>query len=309
MKSHSISIRLAAAAVALFYSVSSATAALFSGLYAFGDSLTDSGNTSLATGGASPGAAYFNGRYSNGPVWLEKFSGYMGLGTVSPSLMGGRDYAFAGAYTQTGGQVPTIAQQAGMFIGGGGTFLPTDLVVVWGGANDFLLGGQTNPAIPAGNIAGVISTLAGAGARNFLVANLPDLGDTPELLSTGNAAMIGGMSFLSQGFNLSLDSQLDTLRQTQGLNIFELDVFSIGKELKANPGAFGFTNTTQSALLTGNAANADAYLYWDTVHPTARVHDIFAQRAIIPEPCSVVLLLVAGLAACQGRRRPLVVAA
>ena len=281
------------------------SAAAFSGIFAFGDSLTDTGNTSLASGGASPGASYFSGRYSNGPVWIEHMAGYLGMPAPVNSLSGGRNYAFGGAYTSTGGSVPTLAQQAGMFTGGGGSFLPTDLVVVWAGANDFLLGGQTNPNIPANNVLGIISTLAGAGARNILVPNLPDLGDTPALLSTGNAAQIGGATLLSQGFNAALSSGLNNLRQSLGINLWELNVYGIGKDLKNNPSASGFTNTTQSALLTGNAANAAEYLYWDTVHPTARVHDIFGVRAAelvsTPEPGSAILVVL-GVGACSFRR-------
>lgn len=307
MKSKSLLTHLAAVAAVILTGLSVARAANFTGIFAFGDSLTDTGNTSLATGGALPGASYFNGRYSNGPVWLENFAGYIDLPTPTPSLAGGSDFAFAGAFTQTGGQVPTIAQQAGLFVSGGGTFLPTDLVVVWGGANDFLLGGQTDPTVPATNIAGVISTLAGAGARNFLVPNLPDLGDTPELLATNNAAAIMGASLLSQGFNASLFSQVDALAANLGLNICTLDIYAIGQDLKTNPGAYGFTNTTQSALLTGNAASAAEYLYWDTVHPTARVHDIFAQRAatmcFIPEPGTAVCAVLAAAALGFPRKR------
>ena len=52
---------------------------------------------------------------------------------------------------------------------------PNALYVVFGGANDYLNGGQTNPAIPVANITNEITTLAGHGARYFLVPNLPDL--------------------------------------------------------------------------------------------------------------------------------------
>ena len=305
MNNYWFPVRIAAAAVLFLSTLSGARAALFTGLYAFGDSLTDTGNTSLASGGASPGAAYFNGRYSNGPVWLEGMATYLGMAAPTPALAGGRDFAFGGAYTLSGGQVPTVAQQVGMFTGGGGTFLPTDLVVVWGGANDFFLGGQTNPVIPATNIAGIISTLAGAGARNIMVPNLPDLGDTPELQGTNNSAAILGASAWTSAFNASLYSQVDALAANLGLNILKLDVYTMGKQLKANPGNYGFSNTTQSALLTGNAANAGAYLYWDTVHPTARVHDIFAFNAAVaaPEPGSAAVLLFAGAAATLRRRR------
>ena len=296
-----------AALVSFCLATASAPAALFTGIFAFGDSLTDAGNTNLATGGALPGAGYYNGRYSNGPVWVERLAGELGMTAPTPSLTGGSDFAWAGAYTRTGGSVPTIAQQAAGFVAAGGTFLPTDLIVIWGGANDLLLGGEANPAIPAGNIAGIISTLASAGAKKILLPNLPDLGDTPELLSTGNPAAILGTSQWTVGFNLSLHSQIPQLETTLGIDIVPLDIYSIGKELRANPGAFGFTNTTQSALLTGNAANADQYLYWDTVHPTAGVHNIFAARAaiLLPEPGAAVMMtiFVTGLILRRSRTR------
>ena len=292
------------ALAALCFGPASATAALITGIFAFGDSLTDAGNTSLATGGALPGAAFYKGRYSNGPVWVENLAGRLGLSALTPSLAGGTDNAWAGAYTLTGGSVPTIAQQAAGFVAGGGKFLPTDLVVIWGGANDFLLGGQTNPAVPAGNVAGIISTLAGAGAKTILLPNLPDLGYTPELLSTGSPGAILGFSQLSAGFNLSLYSQIPGLEASLGIDIVELDIWSIGKGLKKD---LSFTTTTQSALLTGNAANADQFLYWDTVHPTSRVHDIFGLRAFealgVPEPGTTVILLIVGSGLMLRRRR------
>src|SRR5262245_45599060 len=46
-----------------------AAAEPFTGVYAFGDSLSDAGNVFIATGGAIPGAPYFAGHFSNGPTW------------------------------------------------------------------------------------------------------------------------------------------------------------------------------------------------------------------------------------------------
>jgi hypothetical protein len=42
----------------------------YDSLYAFGDSYCDVGNLFTATGGAEPAAPYYNGRFSNGPLWL-----------------------------------------------------------------------------------------------------------------------------------------------------------------------------------------------------------------------------------------------
>lgn len=281
--------------------ITASAAVVFSNIYAFGDSLTDTGNTSLASGGAYPGAAYYNGRYSDGPLWIETMAGNLGLAAPTPSLAGGNNFAFAGAYSATGGLVPTISQQITMFTGGGGFFQSTDLVVLWGGANDFILGGQTDPNIPAANILSLIPSLAAAGAKSILLPNLPDLGDTPELLATGNALAIAGFSQLSLGFNQTLAAQIPGLEASLGIDIIPLDIYAIGKQLRNNPSAYGFTNTTQSALLTGNGANAAGYIYWDGVHPTSRVHGIFAQG--IPEPGSMLLLCFAGAGWATRRHR------
>ena len=292
------------AATTLLASAHQASAAAFTGIFTFGDSLSDSGNTSLASGGLQPGPAYFNGRFSNGPVWVENFTASLGLAGTFPSILGGRNFAFGGANTSTGGLVPTISQQAAGFLGSGGSFLPTDLVVVWGGANDFFTG-QTNPAIPAANISSIISTLAGAGAKNFLVPNLPDLGDTAESIASGNPLVIAGSSAFSVAFNSALLSGMNSLESSLGVTIYDLDVFSISKDIKNNPATYGFTNTTESALLTGNAANAAQYVFWDGVHPTTRVHDFIAQRAlaVVPEPTSAFLVFITGSLVALRRRR------
>ena len=52
----------------------------FSGLFVFGDSLSDSGRLFALTGGAIPlSPSNFNGRFSNGPVWVESFAPALGL--------------------------------------------------------------------------------------------------------------------------------------------------------------------------------------------------------------------------------------
>jgi outer membrane lipase/esterase len=67
----------------------------FSNLFIFGDSLADTGNLSLLTGGAVPGNTqpYDNGRFSNGPLWVETLASGMGLGAnvAAPSIAGGNN--------------------------------------------------------------------------------------------------------------------------------------------------------------------------------------------------------------------------
>ncbi len=81
-----------------------APGAPYSAMYAFGDSLTDTGNVSLATFGLLPvSPPYADRSFSNGPVWAQDLAQSLGLPPLQPSLAGGTDFAYGGAET---GQTP-----------------------------------------------------------------------------------------------------------------------------------------------------------------------------------------------------------
>ena len=95
-----------------------AQAGSFSGIYAFGDSLSDVGNVFAATGGARPAPPYVNGQFSNGPVWVQDLSKIATLGVLAPSILGGNDYAWGGATTAatTTSVVPSVNAQVAQFL-------------------------------------------------------------------------------------------------------------------------------------------------------------------------------------------------
>jgi hypothetical protein len=72
---------------------------MFTTLFAFGDSLSDAGNDYYIDGGTDPVSPYYQGHFSNGLTWVEDLSNMLGLGTLTPSLKGGHDFAFGGAET------------------------------------------------------------------------------------------------------------------------------------------------------------------------------------------------------------------
>lgn len=80
-------IRATAAAALMFAAAIAAHAGSpkFDALVVFGDSYCDVGNLFLATGGAEPVAPYYNGRFSNGPIWLDHVAGFLGV-PLQPSL-------------------------------------------------------------------------------------------------------------------------------------------------------------------------------------------------------------------------------
>ena len=272
--------------------VASAAAGSFSSLVVFGDSLSDVGNIAQATFDAYPGPYYFNDRFSNGPVWVEALSIELGLGTVQQSTAGGNDFAYGGAQTTgTGGFngifIRDVDEQVSQFLNTR-TVDPAALFVVMAGAND-LLGGQTSVNVPVGSLASSIGRLVAAGARQFLVPNLPLLGYTPRF--NDNPTLSAQYNARSEQFNVALDAALDGMAAGNlALTIHQLDVAGLIANAIAAPAAFGLANVTDSAapgLAPGAGSyntsqivpHPNEYLFWDEIHPTATVHAVLAEQA------------------------------
>ena len=85
-------------------------------IVAFGDSLSDTGNVSILTGGALPPAPYyFEGRFSNGPIWLDQLGAALD-GAVDPVLGGGTNFAFGAARVTAAPLVPSLRAQTNAFL-------------------------------------------------------------------------------------------------------------------------------------------------------------------------------------------------
>jgi phospholipase/lecithinase/hemolysin len=293
-----------------------ANAASFSGLYVFGDSLVDTGNTFTLTGGALPPAPYEAGRFTNGPIWLDVLSASLDvtptpiaqvlLGGVTPTE--GINFAFGGATTSTRNildpLLPTppgpiflgLQEQIGLF----STLIPDGqsadadaLYVIWAGANDYLpsltdltFQPETTPDVPVGNISAAISTLFAQGARNFLIPNLADLGRTPFILN--NPAVPGFISLSetlnqrTEAFNLALFAELDELNGAlPDINIVSLDADALFDQAIA--GELGFTSIDTACFnqFSGTiCSDPETSLFWDFNHPSAAAHKLVGELAI-----------------------------
>jgi len=270
----------------------------FDSMVIFGDSLSDVGNCYLASGNTVPPLPYVNGRFSNGPVWIEQVATKLGMPVPTPSFLGGNNYAYGSAETATGSSLlgmPNVGAQVGTYLQAH-TASPTTLYVLWAGANDFL-DGQTAPSVPAGNMVAAVSTLETAGACYFLVLNLPPLGSTPKYLNTPQSA---GVTALSEGFNTDLAAGLKGL-DAIGKTILLHDVYADFTRIQASPSNFGLQNTTDMAMTT-TGANANVYLFWDDVHPTTVGAGIVAD-SVVPEPGTLALLVFGTLAVMKIRRK------
>ncbi len=244
-------------------------------LYVFGDSLSDVGIVFRATGGMYPPLpTYFQGRYSNGRVWVEYLADRLHLSSSQTN-----NFACGGATTGSdrNSLVPGLLAQVQSFTQTHQQSNSNALYVLWAGANDYLQG-VSSATVPVENVTRAIASLADVGAKKILVANLPDLGQLPATRTSANSA---SLSALTQGHNQGLRRSLKVLSQQQSdIQIATLDANTLYREAIANPKAFGFTNVI-SACLSGARAfsNPGQFLFWDSIHPTTVAHRILGEAA------------------------------
>jgi phospholipase/lecithinase/hemolysin len=274
----------------------------FTKIFAFGDALSDDGNLSTFTSHNVPTAPYDDGRFSNGPLWVEDLAQSLNLPHPDPSLQGGTDFAFAGATT---GQNPSTSTTVGdlqwqrINYAAQNPLPQTDaLYTLWIGSNDVLntVAANTDPQTAHADIIQAVSNeasfvqgMADLGARNFVVLNVPDLGKTPQEMAKG-PTVAHTASTLAADYNDQLDTQLSAVAGQNGLNLTIVDTFALLDKAVADPSAFGFTNVTtpvwtgnftdpNSGQLNATGAAQNDFLFFDQLRPTAAAHSAVASAA------------------------------
>ncbi len=318
---------------AIVFSTSIAQAGPITSVVGFGDSIVDSGNTQIAAIDAFGPAAdptpaalgYFQGRFSNGPNYLDIVTRQVTGSLGTPALVGGNNFSFGGARAADNGDfLPDLAAQVGLYLlGAGGTADPNTLYVINAGGNDVrdfvtgALGSLTKDQFIAGVVAVVTAQtalLAATGAENIMVADIANVGIIPEILALDGATFHNKAiaTDLVMELNALLWSSLESLNL--GVNLLHLPVFDIGQAILDDPAKFGLPAgliTNPSCLVaTGGAGgpNVDCsnFAFFDQVHPTAAIHQIIGTQAIliarIPEPATGLLLLT-GLGGFMLRKR------
>jgi thermolabile hemolysin len=274
--SHLTTTRMIFPTVLLSLFLTVTTGRSFTALYAFGDSLSDTGRFP-----ATPAQSYFNGRYSNGPLWVEYLSTDLGLPYIAAN-----NFAVSGSTTSD-----LLSQIAGL---PASPKLQTALFTIESGGNDFLddSGLGTNDTAWSDMVLGAVANFTNAvdvlytkGAREILVGNLSNIGEIPRF-STFSANYRIYVDLKVALFNSQLASALTNVMQhSPGLRIYLADFNRESSAILNAPASFGFTVSTIGALqdpnltdksFTGPGAN---YVFWDPVHPTTKGHALLAAVA------------------------------
>jgi phospholipase/lecithinase/hemolysin len=319
MQFQTLSLR-AGAAAAVFVTLagaSSGAAAAYSGLYVFGDSLSDNGNLFASSGGTVPALPYVDGRFSNGKVAVE----YLAEGLQLNALQF-HDYAIGGAETGTGGSAGEgtgLTAQVNAFTAPVGTQAdPGALYVVWAGANDLLHASfrdLLNPAkaqalIDASttNLKNAVQSLYDDGARNFLLPTLPNLGLTPKMRDLGLLGILGAAR-VAKSFNETLlDVYGDLSSSLDSEHFTYFDAFSATNSAVVTIAGQGGNVRDSCIAQNPNDLHPDCtgFMFFDDIHPTTATHQMLGSQMLsaVPEPSSW-LMMVAGVAGLlTALRRP-----
>jgi len=263
--------------------------------YIFGDSLSDTGNLLLANGAGGP-PVYFNGRFSNGPVWHEGLTG--GVLALSPFLTtiagdpsAGINFAHGGARTAgfgigPNGSAPILpgsieqAQAYAAMVNGGQITAPdaNDLFAVWIGGNNFLAARDGSPIDIAQGVADIqltLSTLAETGARRFLLFSVPPVGTTVDIPPPFDAQFDLAVSQFNQGLR-GVDAAVSA---QYGADILFINTEALFLDAYEAPELYGFSEVdtdcvSQGLLLTDCPSDWSDY---DGIHPTTQAHAVLAQ--------------------------------
>ena len=284
----------------------------------FGDSLSDPGNYYLAFGQVSqapfapiPDAPYDIGgghHYTDGRTWAEQLAAQLDTPfSGRPALARPGEFTnYAVGRARARANAPAfsaydLSSQVGLFLTDFRGHAPADAIyVIWIGANDLDDALQALATDPSGATSGAIAQTAietvaaniealyAAGARTFLIPDLPDLGDTPAVRALGPAA-VGAAAQLTGLYNQGLQQALAQLQVLPQAHFIQFDVDGLVQQVIADPAAFGLDDVVDACLaffttVDPICARPRRHLFWDGIHPTVAGHEILehaAQRLLV----------------------------
>ncbi len=257
--------------------------------------------------------------YTNGQPWVKYVARAIGRGGAAQAALRSKgiaaNYAYAGAQASNAPPLPpntnrNLGDQVNQYIadaGPGGISADTLHIILIGG-NDFggaifLASAGADPLPVLQNAIGSVFNnalaLAQAGARRFVFLTTPNVGYIPAFGGDLGAIFLGDQ--LANGFNCAIVGITPTfdcpflppgvpatvagaLTAIYGAEITVFDSKKLLDDMIANPENYGLSNTSDPCIMPFvppfRCENPDEYLYWDNIHPTAKVHE-FIGKAVV----------------------------
>lgn len=263
----------------------------FSQIFYFGDSLGDKNNTFAFTLEQIPPAPYFEGRFSNGPTWMEYFAEDLGFDSIpsfadslfipGTDISNGINFAFGGALTgtfMTGDDGVTeventlpptfpplqnapllgLQSQVGLFATQFSAIAnPDALYIVFAGANDYLPTDADEQLFrplteTSMSISNISSVVNGLVGLGANNIMLVNLPDLGQVPLTNVLPENERLEFTN--LTESHNQGLDIIASSlpDSVNLIQFDLNKLFNQILTNPMDFGLSNVTDACLLDFN---------------------------------------------------------
>ena len=256
----------------------------FSKMIVFGDSYSDTGNVYRLTNGTWPIVPpYYQGRFSNGPNWVDRLS-----------FIDKADYAYGSATTDSNFvqgltklntlPVPGVRQQIQIYLNNTDktsiNFART-LYILWAGGNDFIFNNTVPiPSIVNSLMNGVRDLLA-VGAQNILVFNQIPFQALPYTKQFNQAALFTGITALANNGILTSLQAIQKNNTNASINMFDLNALMV--KVLSNTSSLTFANTVDQCWDNYNLTavsifcqDPSQYVFADSIHITTGIHQLIA---------------------------------
>lgn len=281
----------------------------YNDLLIFGNSLSDTGNAYALSPVVTPGCGptppnppYFDGRFSNGPNWVDYTSQNLHV-DVQNFAVGGALSNGQNIYDPPFGvyQLGGLFQQLGRFQAVDGKISEDQTVFLEIGNNDFLRVLQTGPTAAKftlttlqvlGDIKATIPVLQDLGAERIVVWNLPPLGQAPLFNNPAFGLQNTGLNAIYDSVVKSYNANL--LPVVKGANlvaedhktVFYFDVNQVFNDIRqdfVNEGVNPYDTQYASQLGVCNPfaiplPHGPETIFFDQVHPTTEAWRRFARE-------------------------------
>lgn len=256
----------------------------FRNIVIFGDSTSDTRNVFELTKGKYPiPPDYWNGRYSNGPNWVDQLQ-----------LFGISNYAYGSATTDNNlvqglaaantVPVPGMRQQIQIYLSRNPVnkidFART-LYVFYGGPNDFIFNASLLPPTIMNSLLNGVRDLLALGAKNILVFNQPPVQKFPYTRPFNSEALFTQVITVANTVLTASLKQIQANSSAASLNMFDLN--ALVTKWVTKPTTY-FTNVSDRCWTIRNITTVekfcpdpDRYVFIDDFHFTTRAQGLLAE--------------------------------
>ncbi len=275
----------------------------FSKLVAFGDSLSDTGNIANITFDFP--FPYYENRITDGPVALDYIAQHIGS-NANASLhlngqTGGYNYAVAGGNI-VGNDIEDLTAQVTSYLSRvNGNADPNALFVIFIGGNDVRgIRGVTSTQAAYSSIEQMLSVLitqmsrlSSAGAQNFLVSNVANIGRLPESIQreSSDPGVVSRVASYSVRYNKRLLEELTEFVKSTKRVVRHFDVYAVLEEIINDATSLGIVQTTVGCFDFDSfdfhpdcfsifGIRFERFVFFDNLHPTSLTHQIVGNAMI-----------------------------